>query len=305
MKTNKVYFLPAWGNTPSQLLEAMKLQTPDNSGIWKHIEGTDNIFETDFFIMQDYTYPEMESFLDINNLWEKTYYFGREVPGGGPIKRYPQVKSFSYLDKNSYLFTKWVYPSQINGGVSTSYNELGSFKPPKKNKSMICVQSTKTILEGHKLRLRFIEKFSEKYPQEIDLAGSIAKSPKFIKFNNCIEMVDDDKFETCKDYKYCLSFDNGQYENYFGTQFTDALLSWCIPIYWGAPNIDNFFPEGSYISFDIKNENEIDRIINIINDPEDYDRRLPALKEARNLVLNKYNIWDTINEVITTGKSTW
>ena len=50
---------------------------------------------------------------------------------------------------------------------------------------------------------------------------------------------------------------------------------------------------------------EIELISNIINDPEDYKRRLPALKEARQLVLDKYNIWDTINEVITTGKSTW
>ena len=52
-------------------------------------------------------------------------------------------------------------------------------------------------------------------------------------------------------------------------------------------------------------EDEINRIVELINDPADYAKRLPALTEARNLVLNKYNIWDTINEVVTTGKSTW
>jgi hypothetical protein len=114
----------------------------------------------------------------------------------------------------------------------------------------------------------------------------------------------EDKFEKLKDYRYCLAFDNGQYDNYFGTQFTDAVLSWTVPVYWGAPNISEFFPEGSYISFDASDLNETHRIMDILEN-DDYEKRLPALREARNLILNKYNIWPTIYEAITTGKSTW
>ena len=305
MKNKKIYFLPAWGNTSTELYNAMALQTPGSTSKWKNIEGTESIFEADYYIIQDYTYDELESFLSINNLWNKVYHFGREVPGGGPIKRYKNVKEFSYLLKNSYLFTKWVYPNQVNGGVSVSYDQLCNIEPPQKKELMICVQSNKTILEGHSLRLKFIEEYCRHSPEYIDIAGGISKEERFTSLKNPIELEEDNKFLANLKYKYCLAFDNGQYENYFGTQFTDAILSWCVPVYWGAPNISEFFPEDSYITFDVRNMDEIDRISSIINDPQDYTRRLPALKEARNLILNKYNIWDTIDEVITTGKSTW
>jgi len=301
---HNIYFLPAWGNSSSELLEVMMLQTPSEAGIWKEIRGTNSLFEADTFIMQDYTYDEVEAFLRINNLWHKVIYFSREVPGGGPIKKYNDVRAFSYLDKSSYLFTKWAYPDKHSGGVSTSYDALSAVAP-NKVRSMICIQSNKQILEGHLLRLEFIEEFCRRSPSELDIAGGIAREKRFTKLNDPVEMINDDKFATCMNYKYCLAFDNGQYNNYFGTQFTDSLLSWCVPVYWGAPNIGDFFPEDSYISFDVRNKNEIERIVDIINDPEDYNRRLPAIEKARNLVLNKYNIWDTIREVITTGKSTW
>ena len=305
MKNKKIYFLPAWGNTSKQLYDAMILQSPANSGKWKNIQATDSIFEADYFIVQDYTYDELEAFLSINNLWDKVYSFGREVPGGGLIKRYQNIKEFSYLLKNSYLFTKWVYPNQVNGGVSVSYDQLKEMIPPQKDELMICIQSNKRILNGHVLRLKFIEEYCRRLPQDIDIAGGISQEKAFTDLKKPIELIDDNKFMANLNYKYCLAFDNGQYKNYFGTQFTDALLSWCIPVYWGAPNISEFFPEDSYISFDVKNMDEVNRISNIINDPEDYKRRLPALKEARQLILDKYNIWDTMNEAITTGKNTW
>jgi len=302
-----IYFLPAWGNSSIELLEAMSLQTPQNSCEWKTIKGTKDIFEADAFILQDYTTAEMESFLKINNLWEKTFYFSREVPGAGPIKNYPGTHEYSYLDGSSYLFTKWIYPNEHNGGISTSYDALTNYSASKK-RNMLCVQSAKRILPGHNMRLDFIEEFCTIAPESFDLYGGITQDETFKNFSNLERLIENNKFQTCAEYKYCLAFDNGKYANYFGTQFTDSLLSWCVPIYWGAPNIEEFFPADSYISFDAEapdREREINRIIEIINDPQDYDRRLPALTKARNLVLNKYNIWDTIDEVITTGKSTW
>tara|TARA_R110000824_G_scaffold67912_8_gene175910 strand:+ start:325 stop:1245 length:921 start_codon:yes stop_codon:yes gene_type:complete len=300
-----IYFLPAWGQSSKEMLETLKLQTPDQTGTWKSISATTKLFEADAFILQDYTTPEMESFLKLNDLWEQTYYFSREVPGAGPIKEYSQVKSFSYLKESSYLYTKWAYPNESNGGVSISYNSLMEEAAPEKSKNLLCIQSSKRILSGHRLRLKFIEKFCSQAPQSMDLYGNIIQDAAFKKFSNKFEMKENNKFLTSQEYKYCLAFDNGQYRNYFGTQFTDALLSWCIPIYWGAPNIEEFFPADSFITFDTTDEDEINRIVELINDPDDYAKRLPALTEARNLVLKKYNIWDTINEVVTTGKSTW
>ena len=64
---HNIYFLPAWGNSSSELLEVMRLQTPSETGTWKDIKGTNSLFEADTFIVQDYTYDEVEDFLRINN----------------------------------------------------------------------------------------------------------------------------------------------------------------------------------------------------------------------------------------------
>ena len=35
---------------------------------------------------------------------------------------------------------------------------------------------------------------------------------------------------------------------------------------------------------------------------DDYESRIPAIKEARELILNKYNMWPMINEIIQTKR---
>ena len=59
------------------------------------------------------------------------------------------------------------------------------------------------------------------------------------------------------------------------------------------------------ILFDVNDPHSFEK--NILNelDDDDYQRRLPALKKARDLILNKYNIWPTIHEALNTGKVTW
>ena len=68
-----------------------------------------------------------------------------------------------------------------------------------------------------------------------------------------------------KDYKYCLGFDNQDFiKDFFGTQLSDTLLSWTVPIFWCGTDLSRYLPEGSYIQFNAREESEIDRIIEII-----------------------------------------
>lgn len=286
--------MPAWGDSAETIYDTMKLQTPNANGMWLDMEATLDIDKADYYIIQDYTDMQIP---DIS----KAYYFAREVPGAGRVDHIPEAKKFSWLDKSSYLYTKWVYPGEMTGGVSLSYDFLTSQEPPIKKRDVLCIQSDKYFLEGHKKRVNFIKKLVGDYRDEIDLFGSIRV---LLSYYGHGETRVDNKFAKLKDYKYCLAFDNGQYDNYFGTQFTDAILSWAVPIYWGAPNILDFFPKDSFISFDASSMDEPRRIMEIL-ESDSYEKRLPALREARDLILNKYNIWPTIYEAITSGKTTW
>jgi hypothetical protein len=75
-------------------------------------------------------------------------------------------------------------------------------------------------------------------------------------------------------------------------------LSWTVPIFWCGQELTKYFPEGSFIQFDLrKGDSEIERLIDIIEN-DDFEKRIPLLKEARENVLNKYNFWPTIKNVI-------
>ncbi len=170
---------------------------------------------------------------------------------------------------------------------------------------MSCTVSEKTWLPGMKSRVEFVKAFQKSHGDKFDLYGRISKLPELNDF--VLDIEGDDKYNTLKNYKYCLAFDNGTYPNYFATQLTDTLLSWTLPVYNVAPGISNtheFFPEGSYIPFDARNHEEIDRIVELLEE-DNFEDHIPAMTEARELILNKYNLWNTIYEAITTGKNTW
>ena len=67
-----------------------------------------------------------------------------------------------------------------------------------------------------------------------------------------------------------------------------------MPIYWGCPNIGDYFPEDSFYLVEMSNPQEIQEIL---NKPIE-EKHIKALLEARDLVINKYNIWPVIEKTI-------
>lgn len=58
----------------------------------------------------------------------------------------------------------------------------------------------------------------------------------------------DDKIETIKHYRFSLCYENSCERNGYVTEkIFDCFAAGCIPIYWGAPNIETFVPKGCFI----------------------------------------------------------
>ena len=299
----KIFFAPTVNISSEKFQEEFAMQTPKQSGIWKNISSTNNSAEADYLIIQDYT--------NDNSLIEKfpkkkIIYFSREALDRNIFFKYKKKKlnMFSFWNKSGYLFTKWIYSKAIKKnffqrtspfqGLMKNYDELKNIKPHKKKK-LCSILSNKKYNEGHITRIDFTKKFLENY--KFDLYGTI-------KFKNSdMKKYNENKYKVLKNYKYCLGFDNqDSIDNFFGTQFTDAILSWCVPIFWCGTNLGKFFPQNSFIQFNArKPEIEIERIIKIL-DKDDYNKRLPDLKKARDLILNKYNFWPTVESIISKNK---
>jgi hypothetical protein len=283
----KIYFAKNWGLTSQQMCKNYIMQTPNCSGIWEDIQVTYNIKEADYLIIEDNC--SIEEANHFNN--KSKIYFSREALDSLSHQRYlstDYIRS-SFWDNTGYLYTKWVYGKGACGGIYMTYDELKNEKMPNKNKLIGTIQSNKTMTPTHIDRVNFIRTMAKNY--DLHVYGSIDCKNKDLPENNKRFALDE--------YKYCLTFDNQMnIDNFFGTQFTDSILRWTIPFYGGGANLSKFFPEKSFIKINPSDKSDINRIKSIIENKDDYNDRIDALCEARDLILNKYNIWPTIKNII-------
>jgi hypothetical protein len=103
--------------------------------------------------------------------------------------------------------------------------------------------------------------------------------------------VIEDKWDGLAPYKYSLAIENSFSPDYWTEKLADCFLTWTIPFYFGCTNLEEYFPEESFIRIDIdKPQIAMDRIISAIKNNE-WEKRLPALKTAREQLLNRYQLF--------------
>lgn len=121
-------------------------------------------------------------------------------------------------------------------------------------------------------RLAAIEYFSNY--DDFDLYGiDWGKPQKWISghIKNCIKKcyrgITDDKIETFKKYKFSLIFENTVSKGYVTEKIFDAFFAGAVPIYYGAPDIENYIPKNTFIDFrQFKNYAELDKYLRSINE---------------------------------------
>ena len=288
----KIFLAGNSGESSENLVLDYINQTPNCKGIWGDICYTLDYKQADFLIIHDNISSKR-----IFNFFPKDriIYISREALDNKSIEKFSIDKcvQFSFWNNSGYLPVKWIYgqnKSKKTGysGLNLTYDELKSLKP-NKEKLISSFVSDKTYTEGHKIRLNFLEYFS-KSKILIDNYGNNLVSNTKLESNQ--------KKDALLDYSYSLGFDNQDFiNNFFGTQFTDALLCWTVPIFWCGTDLSKYFPENSFIQFNARNLTEIKRIKDIISE-KDYLSRKQDISKARDLILDKYNFWPTVENII-------
>ena len=159
-----------------------------------------------------------------------------------------------------------------------SYDEFMAMQPPQKTKLISVISSNKTMCEGHRQRLAFVEKLKTHFGDELDVFGRGIR-----EFT--------DKWEVLAPYKYHIAIENQQQDYYVTEKLIDPYLAFSYPIYYGAPNVDRQFSADSFTAIDIQ---DTDRAIAIVEDliaKDNYAEKLPAIIEARHRVLNEENFF--------------
>ncbi len=114
-------------------------------------------------------------------------------------------------------------------------------------------QLRKTSL--HSLRLRLISTFLHR--GKFDVWGSgwgTEKLPFPHNFDKRMRRLVaqslpyEKKIDTLARYKFSLVLENCEFPGYVTDKIFDAFLAGCVPIYWGAPDIEKYVPRGTFVA---------------------------------------------------------
>lgn len=130
----------------------------------------------------------------------------------------------------------------------------------------------------HYYRARFMRDLVKRMP-ELDTFGRQTPHPL------------DDKAECLRDYRYHVAVENFIGAHHWTEKLADAYLGLTLPFYCGCPNLEEYFPEESFIRIDIHDvDGAIATMRQAIADRE-FEKRLRAIAEAKRRVMFEYNLF--------------
>jgi hypothetical protein len=106
--------------------------------------------------------------------------------------------------------------------------------------------------------------------------------------------------EVLADYRYSIEFDNGPTTHYFSERVYDSMLLWAMRLYWGGTTMHEYLPENSFRYIDIVDDSDQGALVTIDIINSDFrEQHLEDLAVARDLLLNKHQMWPALYEVVT------
>ena len=109
-----------------------------------------------------------------------------------------------------------------------------------------------------------------------------------------------DKAEAMDSFRYHIAIENHVEPGHFTEKIADCFLAYCVPFYFGPPDILEFFPEGSIIPIDIFDIEGAAEVIRAEIQAGSYKARLPAVIKAREQTLSDYNLMNKIAQIVST-----
>jgi hypothetical protein len=272
-------------------------QTPESKGVWDTCQFwvNSNIDECDWwFVYEGLVQPETTR-CDPNHVVL--------ITGEPPVTRTYDPKflaqfssvitSHTDLAHSRTLLMQQALPWYVGVDKNTSkanntfldYDNLKSMTVGSLNKSKLVsvISSSKEYTKGHRNRIYFVKHLLNRFGDQVDFYGQ-----GFFAI--------EDKWEAIAPYKYHIVLENSSVPHYFTEKLSDAFLGWSYPIYYGCPNIFDYFPRHSLAEINILDLDQVVDTIEKVIDTDTFEERMPDIERARNLVLDRYNLFALVAE---------
>ncbi|MBR1871311.1 MAG: glycosyltransferase, partial [Kiritimatiellae bacterium] len=166
-----------------------------------------------------------------------------------------------------------------------TFAENLAFAPPEKTKTISAVCSAKQMrFTKHHARFRLVETLAREIPGLDWFGWGVKKLER--------------KFDALDAYKYHVAVENHIAPGHWSEKIADAFLSWTLPFYAGDPTLGEVLPPESFIPIPIDDPEAATAIVRDAIATNQYEKRLEAICEARRLLLEKYNFYAQIAELV-------
>jgi len=253
----------------------LKRQTPNNSMKWKDFTFTeDDIDECDYLVILEYPKEDFSIKVNENNILHLCLEPPNEI---SKYRQYANKKTkliYNQLDiKKNNILSHGALPWHVN----KDYDFLSELKAEslEKENTIVWITSNQRTSKGHNTRMDFLE--------------NIQNLPFVNLYGRGIKPIDD-KWDVLDKSKYAIAYENFQSHYYWTEKIIDCFLSFTMPLYFGCNAIENFFPKNSFIQID-PNDKHIDLFLKEIVTSTKWEDNLEAISEARELILNEYQLF--------------
>lgn len=270
-------------------------QTPGHSGVWKDLQftaGTGDLGE-DWLVVYDEPgiltqtrAPKERRIIFITEPPEVKNYYTHYLNQFGIAVSPMPLKGFKGV---------WV---QRHGALAPllgrSYDQLQAENYDEKSFDLSIVCSNARKYEQQRRRFEFAGQLKDILGERLHWFGRGVQPVK-------------GKAEAIFPYRYSIAIENNCIEHFWTEKISDIYLGCAFPFYDGGPNLQRYFPAGSFEYIDIEDpKGAAAKIESAIKDGI-FEQRIPLLKEARQKVLNEYNlfneVWRVIHEAAPAAKT--
>ncbi|MDJ0509554.1 MAG: glycosyltransferase family 10 [Crocosphaera sp.] len=290
-------------------------QTPQPFGIWGNVQMLANHANPDFLLLYQFDFPRRSppqpwwkrwqksktSPLNIPSLLrnvpqERIIYLLREPPLDKVVERnrenYQEASKYCGYVSGPDKFAPYPEYMPAIWYVNSEFEQLDKGTIPEKVKRCSWITSGISRTENHRRRLGFV-KLLQDHNFEFDLYGR--NLPEYLQSKGSLE----NKWHGMSPYYYNLSIENyADNELYVSEKLWDALLCWCLPIYYGGTAADQLLPPGSFLRLPSLDEKGLDYIKEITSSLDAWHEAKSAIAEARQIILHKLNLMSWLSDFV-------
>ena len=285
----KIIVYNNFGDDKAQWIKRISKQTPSDL-CWEDVCLVSEIQQADCVVVLDGVGKMTREEFDIFLKKDKIFLQREPEHVQGPLN-INRSKFNKFIDYNSHCpYVDWYLDYDYDYLSNLDYKDLNKTKT-----NPICIVSSKVFTNGQRKRVDFLKRAETHIP--IDFYGRSDLSKIFNNYRGPAEVAGRSTRDKSRLFEYNVSFslENGRREN-FWTRLWEDLLCWTMPIYWGCPNLEDFLPDGSFRYVDIEEE-VTKESLEFLTRPVAFCE-IKAIAEARHLILNKYNFFPYISDIL-------